>query len=80
MAFFQFLKKKKLVQGALTIVMGTLISGIMKKFQEDFIIPFATRKWKKLGNSFKTLPKVYPALFINFFFGAYTLYILIQIM
>jgi len=74
-AYFNYLKKKKIIPSAFAVVMGSLISGIVKILTKDLIIPLSKGKVKKLYKNLRNAPKLYGALVINFFVTTYILFV-----
>jgi len=75
-AYFNYLKKKKIIPSAFAVVMGSLISGIVKILTKDLILPFSKGNFKKLYKNLKNAPKLYGALIINFFVTTYILFVI----
>lgn len=75
-AYFNYLKNKKIIPSAFAVVMGSLISGIVKILTKDLILPFSKGNFKKLYKNLKNAPKLYGALIVNFLVTTYMLFVI----
>ena len=75
-AYLQFLKAKKVIPKTVVLVMGTLISSIVKKMIKDFIYPLSKGRINKVKKRLLNAHKLYGALLINVIITTYLLFVI----
>ena len=73
-AYASFIKEKNILGAAIGVVMGSLISQIVKKVAEDIITPLSKGKVKEIKKNVNF--KLYMGLVINFITTSYILFVL----
>lgn len=75
--YAKFIKEKNILGAAIGVVMGSLISQLVKKIAKDIITPFSKGKIKQIKKNVNF--KLYTALTINFITTSYILFVLTKI-
>ena len=75
--YSKFIKEKNILGAAIGVVMGSLISQIVKKIAKDIITPFSKGKMKQIKKNVNL--KLYTGLVINFITTSYILFVLTKI-
>ena len=74
--YYEFIKEKKIIPQTMIIVIGSLISGFIKKVIKDFVYPLGKGQIEKIKKNFKAAMKSYPILGINIIVTSYVLFVL----
>ena len=74
--YFEFIKDQKILPKTMIIVIGSLISGFIKKIIKDFVYPLGKGQIDKINKNFKAAMKSYPILGINIIVTSYLLFVL----
>ena len=72
--YSKFIKEKNILGAAIGVVMGSLISQIVKKIAKDIITPFSKGNIKQIKKNVNF--KLYTGLIINFITTSYILFVL----
>ena len=75
--YAKFIKEKNILGAAIGVVMGSLISQLVKKIAKDIITPFSKGKINQIKKNVNF--KLYTALTINFITTSYILFVLTKL-